>query len=60
MNITLDDAIAGLKAGRTLVIDRKDAPLLPDMLRLESEGKVTSEFIEYDEQGSLIKFRWKP
>jgi hypothetical protein len=57
--ISREDMIAGLKAGRTMVVDRKDAPELQDLLELEQEGLVTSEFVEYDEQSSALKFRWK-
>lgn len=55
-----EQIIAGLQAGRTLVIDRKDAPALPICLELETEGLVTQEFVQYDEQSSAIKFRWNP
>ena len=53
------DIIAGLKAGRTLVIDRRDAPELQDLLELEREGKVTQELVQFDEQSSGIKWRWR-
>lgn len=58
-NFSLDQIIAGLKAGRTLVVDRKDAPELPDLLTLQEQGLVESEFVEIDEQSSALKFRWK-
>ncbi len=51
--------IGGLKAGRTLVVDRRDAPELPELLALEREGLVESCFVEHDEQSSALKFRWK-
>lgn len=54
----LKEAIAGLKAGRTLVVDRKDCPILPELLKMVDEGKLESTFVEYD-QGSAIKFKWK-
>lgn len=57
---TLDEMIAGLKAGRTLCVDRRDAPELPELLELERKGLVTSELVEnYEEQYSVLKFRWK-
>jgi len=57
--MTKEEIIAGLKAGRTLCIDRKDSPALPIALELESEGKVTTELIQLDEQSSVLKVRWK-
>lgn len=59
-NFTLDQMINGLKSGMTLVVDRIDAPELPELQELERQGIVTSEFVEYDEQSSALKFRWKP
>lgn len=53
-----EQIIDGLKAGRTLVIDRKDSPALPICLQLETEGLVTQEFVQYDDQSSAVKFRW--
>lgn len=55
---TKDEMIAALKAGRTLMVDRHDAPELPELLAMEREGLVTSEFIIFDEQSSALKFRW--
>lgn len=56
--ISIDQMISGLKAGRTLVVDRKDAPELPELLEMEAKGLVTSRLVEYDEQSSALKFRW--
>jgi hypothetical protein len=58
-NLTKDQIITGLKAGRKLIIDRKDAPELEDLLQLEKEGLVTSELITFDEQSSALRFTWK-
>lgn len=58
-NLTKEQIIAGLKAGRSLMVDRKDAPELEDLLELEREGLVTSKLIEFDEQSSALKFTWK-
>lgn len=58
-NFTKEQIIAGLKAGRTLVVDRRDAPELPDLLELEREGLVESHLVEFDEQSSALKFKWK-
>ena len=56
--MTRDEIEKGLKEGRTLVIDRRDSPALPICLQLEQEGKVTQQFVQYDEQSSAVKFRW--
>lgn len=55
--MTRQQAMVGFKAGRTLVIDRRDAPLLPWLLRQVDAGVLTMEFIEYDEQSSAMKFQ---
>jgi len=57
--LTKDQIVAGLKAGRTLNVDRRDAPELVDLRELEREGLVESLFVEIDEQSSVLKFRWK-
>lgn len=57
-NLTKDQIIAGLKTGRSLMVDRKDAPELEDLLQLEKEGLVTSKLITFDEQSSALKFTW--
>ncbi len=57
-NFSREEMIAGLMAGRTLHVDRCDAPELDDLLALEREGRVTSQLIEIDEQSSVLKFRW--
>jgi hypothetical protein len=58
-NFTKDQLIAGLKAGRTLVLDRRDAPELGDLLALEADGLVEQQFVEIDDQSSAIKWKWK-
>jgi hypothetical protein len=57
--LTKEQIIAGLKAGRSLMVDRRDAPELEDLKQLEAEGLVTSRLIEFDEQSSALKFTWK-
>lgn len=57
--LTKEQMIEGLKAGRTLNVDRRDAPELPELLGMEREGLVTSELVEINEQSSVLKFRWK-
>jgi hypothetical protein len=58
-NFTKDEMITGLKAGRTLVMDRRDAPEFGDLLDLEREGLVTQRSIEIDDQSSAIMWRWR-
>lgn len=58
-NFTRDEIITGLKAGKTLCQDRKDAPEMEDLLELERQGLVTQELVEIDEQSSVVKWRWK-
>jgi hypothetical protein len=55
--MTRDEILEGLRAGRTLVVDRRDAPALPIALGLVEEGLAVSEFVQYDEQSSALKFR---
>jgi hypothetical protein len=57
-NLTKDQMIAGLKAGRTLCVDRRDAPELPELLEMEAQGLVESRLVEIDEQSSVLKFSW--
>jgi hypothetical protein len=56
--LTKEQIIAGLKAGRTLCVDRKDAPELEDLYELQRQGLVTSQLIELDEQSSVLKWKW--
>ena len=55
-NFSRDAILAGLKAGRTLNVDRRDAPELTDLMELEAAGLVTSRLVEIDEQSSVLKF----
>ena len=57
--LTKEQMITGLKSGITLVVDRRDAPELADLLLMEYEGLVVSRLVRYDEQSSALKFRWK-
>lgn len=54
--ITYEQAIKGINQGRVLCIDRKDAPLLPELLEAVERGEIESQFVEIDEQSSLIRF----
>lgn len=56
---TRDEIVAGLKAGNILYVDRKDAPELEDLLDLQNQGLVESRLIEFDEQSSALRFKWK-
>lgn len=58
-NFSKEQIITGLKAGRTLCVDRKDAPELEDLLELERQGLVTQRLVEIDEQSSVVKWSWK-
>ncbi len=49
--------IAGLQAGRTLCVDRRDARELPELLEMQEQGLVESRLVEIDEQSSVLKFR---
>jgi hypothetical protein len=57
--LTKEQIIIGLKAGRTLVVDRRDAPELVDLLELQEQGLVESTLVHYDEQSSAAKWKWK-
>lgn len=49
-----------LKDGHTIRVDRRTSAALPILLQMERDGLVDSEFIEmYEEQYSVLKFRWK-
>lgn len=58
-NRTRNQMIFGLKAGRTLCVDRRDAPELLELLEMQEQGLVESRLLEIDEQSSVLKFRWK-
>jgi len=58
-NLTKDKMMAGLRAGRTFCVDRKDAPELVELLELQAQGLVESRLVEVDEQSSVLKFRSK-
>lgn len=55
--MTPEEAMAGFQAGRTLVVDRRDEPLLPWLLQQVDAGVLTMKYVEYDEQSSAMKFR---
>jgi hypothetical protein len=57
--LTREQIISYLKAGRTLNIDRCDAPELKDVLELQRQGLVTTRLIEIDDQSSVLKVKWK-
>lgn len=56
MDITYEQAIEGINQGRVLCIDRKDAPLLPELLEAVDKGIIDSELREIDEQSSVLRF----
>lgn len=55
--MTKEEVMTGLQAGRTLIVDRRDFPLLPWLLEQVDAGVLTVQYIEYDEQSSAMKFR---
>lgn len=57
--MTRDEIVAGLRAGRVLVIDRRDSPALPIVMDLEREGLVTTQLRQHDEQSSDLRVVWK-
>ncbi len=59
-NFTIEQMLAGLKAGRELRIDRRDAPELPELQEMEAQGLVTSRLVEVEEQYSYLAFWWTP
>lgn len=56
--MTREELEAGLKAGKTLLVPRRDAPELAIILELQEEGKVTTKVLQVDEQSSLLQVRW--
>ena len=56
MDITYKQAIEGINQGRVLCIDRKDAPLLPELLEAVARGEIDSELRQIDSQGSVLRF----
>jgi len=59
-NLTRDQIIEGLKSGRVLCVDRRDAPELEDLYDLQAQGLVSSALVSVDEQYSALKFWWSP
>ena len=57
--LTKEQMITGLKRGRRLRVDRKDAPELPELLAMQEAGLVTSKLVVVDEQYSYMEFTWK-
>lgn len=57
-NFTKEQLIDGLKRGRSLMVDRRDAPELADLMELERQSLVKSELVVHDEQSSALRFRW--
>lgn len=56
--MSLEEMIIGLARGKTLCVDRRDAPELPYLLTLQRLGYVNGDLKEIDEQSSVLKFRW--
>lgn len=56
--LTKEQMLVGLKAGRKLMVSRKNAPELLELLELEKQGLVKSELVVFDEQSSALRFSW--
>jgi hypothetical protein len=57
-NFGTEEMLAGLRAGRTLCVDRMDAPEWVELREWEIRGLVTFELVEIDEQSSVVRVRW--
>ena len=57
--MTRDELLFGFQAGRSLIVDRKDSPVLPLLWEMEREGLIVSELVQYDEQSSALRFSIK-
>lgn len=57
--MTKEQMVAGMIRGRRLMVDRRDAPELPELLALVEEGFVEFEFVIFDEQSTALRFKWK-
>lgn len=55
---TKAEILAGLKAGRSLIVDRKDCPLLPWLMEMSDRNLVKRELVTFDEQSTAYRFRW--
>lgn len=53
----MNDIVTGLKSGRKLRCDRKDEPLLPELL---GHPDIANRFVQADDQYSYIEFWWEP
>lgn len=58
--MTREEILDGLRAGKTLCIDRRDSPALPIVMDLQAEGLATTELVQQDEQSSVLKVRLAP
>lgn len=56
---TKEQLIEGLKAGQTMVVDRRDAPELQDLMELEQQGLVQHYWVNINDQHSVVKWLWK-
>jgi hypothetical protein len=56
--MTREEILNGLKSGKTLVIDRSDAPELKIVMKLQDEGYVTTELRQIDDQSSQLRVRY--
>jgi hypothetical protein len=57
VEMTRDEVLAGLRAGQVLCIERRDSPVLPVVHELASEGLVTLNLVQVEEQSSVLEVR---
>ncbi len=53
-----EEILAGLKSGRTLIVQRKDDPNLPFLMELHSQGLINMEMVDIDSQSSCMRITW--
>lgn len=57
IDLSREEILEGLRAGRVLCIDRRDSPTLPTVMKMQEEGLVTTVLIQIDEQSSVLEVR---
>jgi hypothetical protein len=59
ISLTREEVLEGLRAGKALVITRRDSPTLPIVEDLAAEGLVDIKFRQHDEQSSDMRVTLK-
>lgn len=52
-----NEILRGLRAGRVLNITRRDSHALPIVMAMQTDGLVTTELVQIDEQSSVLQVR---